>query len=262
MPDAWEKIVADEPQEERLWELYHENSKTSRLSGVPDDAAVAAYMLELWEELPYPGAVSVPLPEPSPLAMPLGDAIRARRTQTDFAPAPLPLTDLSALLAAGYGVTERASAVGDRSFRTVPSAGAMYPLELYVYAGAVASLEPSLYHFRAKQAELQRLRTLPRSDLAAAFVQTNALEAAAAVILVAAVFPRTTFKYGERGYRFALLEAGHVAQNVNLAAAALSLPAANIGGFFDRELEALLELDGVESSVLYAIAVGSAAMRG
>jgi len=80
---------------------------------------------------------------------------------------------------------------------------------------------------------------------------------AAAVILITAVFQRTTFKYGERGYRFALIEAGHVAQNIDLVAGALHLPAANLGGFFDRELEALLDIDGVEQSLVYAVALGS-----
>ncbi len=83
------------------------------------------------------------------------------------------------------------------------------------------------------------------------------IEAAAAVILITAVFQRTTFKYGERGYRFALIEAGHVAQNIDLVASALGLPAANLGGFFDRELEMLLDVDGVEQSLVYAVAIGS-----
>lgn len=261
MSRLWDEIVDGEPEDERLWEIYHENSKTSRVSGIPDDNAVAAHMLELWEELPYPGADAIELPAPSPLAMPLAEAIRTRRTQIAFGSEPLALGDLSALLRAGYGVSPRPSAVGERSFRTVPSAGALYPLELYVHAGAVAGLEPGLYHFRAKNAQLQRLRTLHPPQLAAAFVQSDVVETAAAVLVVTAAFLRTTFKYGERGYRFALIEAGHVAQNVDLAAAALSLPAANLGGFFDRELEALLELDGVESSVLYAIAVGSRTIR-
>ena len=88
-------------------------------------------------------------------------------------------------------------------------------------------------------------------------MQPDVIESAAAVILITAVFQRTTFKYGERGYRFALIEAGHVAQNIDLIAGALRLPAANLGGFFDREVEALLDVDGVEQSLVYAVAVGS-----
>jgi len=189
--------------------------------------------------------------------VPLGEAILSRRTQTAFGPAPVSLRDLSSLLTGGYGATERPSAVGDRRFRTVPSAGALYPLELYVDVRAVTGLEPGLYHFQATAALLQRLRSLAGEELAAAFVQPNVIEAAAAVILITAVFQRTTFKYGERGYRFALIEAGDVAQNIDLVASALGLPAANLGGFFDRELEMLLDVDGVEQSLVYAVAIGS-----
>jgi SagB-type dehydrogenase family enzyme len=78
----------------------------------------------------------------------------------------------------------------------------------------------------------------------------------AALVLVAAIFGRTRFKYGLRGYRFALLEAGHVAQNVLLAATALGLAAVPLGAFYDRRTDTFLALDGVNESTLYAIAVG------
>ena len=126
-----------------------------------------------------------------------------------------------------------------------------------MHVRAVGGLEPCLYHFQATAGLLQRLRPLPADELAGAFVQPDVIASAAAVILVTAVFERTTFKYAERGYRFALIEAGHVAQNIDLIATALRLPTVNLGGFFDRELEALLDIDGVEHSVVYAVAIGS-----
>ena len=73
------------------------------------------------------------------------------------------------------------------------------------------------------------------------------------------MFWRTRFKYGLRGYRFALLEAGHAAQNLLLAATALRVPALPLGGFFDARVEALLGIDGVDESVLYGIALGGTA---
>ena len=259
MTHGWDEIVNAEPEEERVWELFHENSKTHRLTEIPDDAQVAATMLGLWEDLPYAGADEVRLPGFAVPQVPLGEAIVDRRTDTVFGTAPISLADLSSLLTGGYGASERPSAVGHRRFRTVPSAGALYPLELYVHVRAATGVEPGLYHFQATAGVLQRLRPLPEEELARAFVQPDLIGSAAVVILISAVFERTTFKYGERGYRFALLEAGHVAQNIDLVAAALRLPAANLGGFFDRELEALLELDGVEQSLVYAVAIGSPA---
>jgi SagB-type dehydrogenase family enzyme len=79
---------------------------------------------------------------------------------------------------------------------------------------------------------------------------------ASIVIFVTAIFERSTFKYGERGYRFVLLEAGHVAQNVSLAATGLGLGAINIGGYFDRDMDRVLGLDGVRHSTVYLVAIG------
>jgi SagB-type dehydrogenase family enzyme len=257
MTDVWDRIVSAEPEEERVWELFHENSKTHRLSDVPDEAQVAAVMLDLWEDLPYAGTDAVRLPGLTVPPVPVGKAILERRTDTTFGTTPISLRDLSSLLTGGYGATERPSVVGNRRFRTVPSAGALYPLELYAHVRAVTGVEAGLYHFQASAGLLQRVRPLADEELARAFVQPEVIGAAAAVILITAVFGRTTFKYGERGYRFALIEAGHVAQNIDLIASALQLPVANLGGFFDRELEALLDIDGVEQSLVYAVAIGS-----
>jgi SagB-type dehydrogenase family enzyme len=89
--------------------------------------------------------------------------------------------------------------------------------------------------------------TTPFADIAAG---------AAAVIVVSAVFWRSRFKYGLRGYRFVLLEAGHVAQNILLAAAALGLAAVPLGGFYDRRVDELLGVNGVDESALYLLCVG------
>jgi SagB-type dehydrogenase family enzyme len=257
MTHAWDEIVNAEPEEERVWELFHENSKTHRFTDMPDDAQVAATMLGLWEDLPYAGADEVRLPGLAVPPVALDRAILERRTDTSFGTAPISLGDLSSLLTGGYGATDRPSAVGDRRFRTVPSAGALYPLELYVHVRAVTGVDPGLHHFQATAGVLQRIGPVASEELARAFVQPDVIESAAAVILITAVFERATFKYGERGYRFTLIEAGHVAQNIDLVASALQLPAANLGGFFDRELEALLDIDGVEHSLVYAVAIGS-----
>jgi len=257
MTQAWDEIVSGEPEEERVWELFHENSKTHRFSDAPDDTQVAAVMPDLWEDLPYAGTDAVHLPGLAVPPVPLGEAILERRTDTRFGAAPISLRDLSSLLTGGYGATERPSAVGNRRFRTVPSAGALYPLELYAHVRAVTGLESGLYHFQATAGLLQLVQPLPDEELARSFVQPDVIGSAAAVILITAVFQRTTFKYGERGYRFTLIEAGHAAQNIDLIAYALHLPAANLGGFFDRELEALLDIDGVEQSLVYAVAIGS-----
>jgi SagB-type dehydrogenase family enzyme len=87
-------------------------------------------------------------------------------------------------------------------------------------------------------------------------VQPELAQGASLIIFLTAIFERSIFKYKERGYRYILLEAGHVAQNLNLVANAFGLGCVNIGGYFDREIDDLLDLDGVTHSTIYMIAIG------
>jgi SagB-type dehydrogenase family enzyme len=104
------------------------------------------------------------------------------------------------------------------------------------------------------------LRLLREGDetrtISQAVVQPDIARGAAMIVFITAFFERTIFKYGDRGYRFILLEAGHVAQNLNLVSNALGLGSLNIGGFFDREIDDFLNLDGVTQSSIYMIAIG------
>ena len=254
--DEWERARLSLVPDERLWELLHENSKTHRYSGVPSDSVVAEVMASLWEELPYLGHRRVPLPPSTLLSVPLGDVLVRRRTPQAFRGESLSLADLSAILLAGYGAVDRPSAVGSRVFRVAPSAGALYPLELYVYPTAVDGLDRGLYHLHAIDRELRLLADTTPGEIASVLVQPELATVASAIVFITAVFERSTFKYGERGYRFVLLEAGHVAQNMNLAAAALGKATVNIGGFFDAEVDRLLGIDGIEHGTIYVLAVG------
>jgi SagB-type dehydrogenase family enzyme len=93
-------------------------------------------------------------------------------------------------------------------------------------------------------------------------VQAEVGRNASLIIFITAIFERSVFKYGDRGYRFIFLEAGHVAQNINLVSNALGLGSVNIGGFFDREIDDFLDLDGVTHSTIYMIAIGKKAEKG
>lgn len=86
--------------------------------------------------------------------------------------------------------------------------------------------------------------------------QTNIAFETSAIFFITALFDCSIFKYGDRGYRFVLLEAGHVAQNINLVATALELGCGNVGGFFDRQIDDWLGLDGVTHSTLYLVGIG------
>lgn len=194
-----------------------------------------------------------PLPEPQRPDCSLWSALDHRRSRRDFSSQPLEAAHLSSLLDAGYGVRD-----GNR--RTVPSGGALYPFELHVAARAVADLPAGVYRY---DPELHALEEYELGDpwpaLGAACPLPGLLDGGAAVLLLLAVFGRTRFKYGLRGYRFALLEAGHIVQNVSLAAVALDLAALPLGGFYDAQVDELIGADGVEESVVYGAVVGGAA---
>jgi SagB-type dehydrogenase family enzyme len=200
----------------------------------------------------------VRLPSPPALDVPLGECLSRRRSVRAFSAAPLTAVELAIVLHAAYGVTERAETEsGTFALRTVPSGGALYPLELYVLAARVESVEAGLYHLDSIGAELERLPAAdPAARLAAATVDPDLCARSAATVVVTAMFWRSRFKYGLRGYRFALLEAGHLMQNLLLAATALGLGALPVGGFFDRRVDELLGVDGVNESVLYAVHLG------
>ncbi len=166
------------------------------------------------------------------------------------------LEQLSALLEAGYGVTGHGP--GDVRLRSVPSGGALYPLDLYVAAPAVSGLEERLHHFDPLRSCLEVLGRADRSQLGALTPYPELVATASAVVFVTATFWRSRFKYGQRGYRFALLESGHVAQNVLLTATALGLASVPLGGFFDRQVNELLGVDGLHEAALYVIPVGHA----
>ena len=203
---------------------------------------------------------AVPLPDPVLPTTAFADVVEGRRSERTFAEAPLQLAQVSALLHVAYGVTHEldvgAPGLGPQ-LRTVPSGGGLFPLEIYVLPWRVNGLPPALYHFDPLRRVLERIRQGEfEDDVRAATVYDDAALGCGALFVVSAMFWRTRFKYGLRGYRFALLECGHLAQNLLLAATALGLAAVPLGGFYDRRVDQLLGLDGVNESALYLVAAG------
>jgi SagB-type dehydrogenase family enzyme len=202
---------------------------------------------------------AVELPSPKVPELPLAEALRVRRTERSFGSDEITLRELATVLHAAYGVTHSAGSEDEQPLRTVPSGGALYPLEVYVLLGRVRALEPGLYHLDPLRHALEVLSPglSPLGALEEAAVYPEIVAGCAATLLVTGMFWRSRFKYGLRGYRFALLEAGHLAQNVLLMCAGLGLAAAPLGGFYDRPVDELLGVDGVNESVLYAVCLGT-----
>jgi SagB-type dehydrogenase family enzyme len=192
------------------------------------------------------------------LRLSLAEAITTRTSLRNLLPCPLTLENVATLLHYAYGVTrDNKNTEVPHPFRAAPSGGALYPLEIFFHSGCIDGSQPGFYHYNPIEHNLRLLR--PGDDthaIAQAMVQPEIGLGSSLIIFITAIFERSIFKYGDRGYRFILLEAGHVAQNLNLVANALGLGCVSIGGFFDRQIDELLGLDGVTHSTIYLVAVG------
>jgi SagB-type dehydrogenase family enzyme len=176
--------------------------------------------------------------------MSLAQALQERRSVRAYAQTPLSLADVSQLLWSATGVTST------EGLRTTPSAGATFPLETYLIAGAIDGLTAGAYHYDPVAHGLAL--TAPgdiRTDLAAACMNQTCVATCAAAILFGAVFERTIAKYGDLGHGFVLLEAGHAAQNVSLQAVALGLGAVAIGALNEQRLGVLAAMGKNEKAV-------------
>jgi SagB-type dehydrogenase family enzyme len=265
----WLRLVyGDPPALDDPAESYHEASKISptqigrQIEGARRLEASIDLQVSSTRAVKRLGGVPAELPPPRRPDSNLWEVIEARRSRREFAPDPIAFDELATLLHAGYGVTHRLESPdgsGSLPLRAVPSGGALYPLEVYIAALRVDGLGAGLYHFDPFLGSLEIVRIgLSADEVAVLSTYPEIVSPCSALLLAAAVFGRTRFKYGLRGYRFALLEAGHVGQNVVLAATALGLAAVPLGGFYDRPTDEFLGLDGVNESTLYTIAVGRA----
>jgi SagB-type dehydrogenase family enzyme len=236
------------------WE-YHRNTQRRRRGGTLPP--VVDEHPDPPKELPL--APYVALREPEPVPMLLGDAVARRLSCRRFSSNATAAASLSTILWNAYAF-RTSLPLGAIEFRErpVPSAGALYPLELYVVARRVQDVESGVYHYAPVTHGLELVRdvAVPPGLLTELFMGQHYVEGASAVLVIACEPERSLKKYGDRGYRYVLLEAGHVAQNVNLTAAALGLGSYNVGGFFDDELARLLMVDEDHEVPLYAIAVG------
>ncbi len=200
---------------------------------------------------PLAAGSTVKLPEPRLKGtVSLEETLLKRRSVRDYADVALTLEEVSQLLWAGQGITDT------RGGRTAPSAGATYPLEVYLVSGNVQSLAAGIYKYNPKKHELIKVSDGDvRAKLAdAALVQTF-VAAASIDIVIAAVYERTTWRYGDRGIRYVHIEVGHAAQNICLEAVALGLATVPVGAFHDDRVKSVLGLPANEVPI-YILPVG------
>jgi SagB-type dehydrogenase family enzyme len=193
----------------------------------------------------------IKLPEPiKDSATSIEEALLNRRSVRSYKDSPLTLSEVSQLLWAAQGVTSA------RGLRTAPSAGALYPLEVYVVSGNVDGLPDGVYQYRPDKHEIALVvRGDKRGELCRAALGQTSVRNAAAVIVFSAVYERTGMKYGDRGIQYVHMETGHAAQNVFLQAVPLELGTVVIGAFYDGAVREVLKMPDGEQP-LYIMPVG------
>ncbi len=208
---------------------------------------------------PDPLAPVIDLPRPDSLDIPersLRDAIERRRSVRSYSREPVSPEELSFLLWCTQGVRQVHGTAA--TFRTVPSAGARHAFETYVLVNNVEGLEPGLYRFLALTHQIQEVDLDPaiaHRITSACFDQQFILRSGA-VFLWTAVPYRMTWRYGERGYRDLHLDAGHVCQNLYLAADAVGCGTCAIAAFDDDRMNVLLRINGIDQFLIYLATVG------
>lgn len=201
----------------------------------------------LYKEYPQAKSIELPSFEPS-RPMTLDAVLKQRRSVRDFQAKPISLGQLGHLLWSSTGLQRLEHSY---QFRTAPSAGALYPIETYLIVNDVRKIEPGVYHYSIRG---HKLEEIGRGDMRRQI--TGAALGQGMCATAAAVFERCKWKYGQRAYRYIYLDAGHIAENLSLAAVSLNLGSCEIGALFDDDANAILGIDGVEESTILMAAVG------
>lgn len=228
--------------------------------------AVSTFMLSKSEDTEDGAAKMIPLPDSVPLRMELGDAIRQRRSHRLFTGDPMPYEYLAALIRGGIGITGEADVplgIGQEvslKFRSTPSGGRLFPVQLYVAAKDITRLPKALYRYDGPRDSLVQVAEAEAVDRLLATVSTpeeilSASRASALLLLVAKPW-RSMRKYGARGMRFVFMEAGYISQNIHLVATGLGIGSVDCASIYDDEANEVLGVDGLFETLVHAIVIG------
>jgi len=231
-----------------LFSLIYYRERTSQIPGSqPYRTDYSTHLSEV-----QPGTIR--LPSPTTLGtMSVEEAISRRRSKREYLDRPLEAAQLAQLLWASQGITEPRWGL-----RSAPSAGGTYPLEVYVVVGerGVKGLGAGIYRYKPQDHAIVLVASGDfRSELSAASLNQPWVAKAPIVIVVAAVYERTTRVYGSRGVRYVDMEAGHVGQNIYLIATGMGLGAVVVGAFHDEQVQQVLRLPK-DQAPLYVVPVG------
>lgn len=182
------------------------------------------------------------------------EVLQRRKSVRAFSTRPLSKADLAFLLWASTGIQRIEHGY---EFRTAPSAGALYPIETYIVTNNVEGVEKGIYHYNIRNHLLEEIKTGNFGvALAHAALDQKMCAAAPVVFVWTAFFRRSKWKYAQRAYRYIYLDAGHIAQNLALAATSTTCGSCQIGAFFDDEINSIIDVDGTEESSICLSVVG------
>ena len=202
----------------------------------------------------YPDKKKIKLPPPSFKGIVLEEAIKNRRSVREYSDKPLTLEEISQILFSAQGITGE---YAGSYLRAAPSAGALYPIEIYLIIQNVEGLEKGIYHYNVLEHSLEFIKKGDfKNEIFKAGLFQEMFLSAPLTLIYTAIFKRTTYKYDDRGYRYIYIEVGHIAQNVSLQCVSLGLSSCVIGAFFDDMVNKLIEVDGKEESAIYIQTIG------
>ena len=203
----------------------------------------------------YPSSKTVQLPSQfQDSASTFTEVVRKRKSIRSFSTQPLSMVDLAFLLYTSTGIQRTEH---NYEFRMAPSAGALYPIETYIAANNVEGLKEGIYHYNIKNHLLEEIKLGNfRDKIAHAAFDQEMCADASVVFIWTAVFRRSKWKYSQRAYRYIYLDAGHIAQNLALAAVSINCGSCLVGAFFDDEINSIVDVDGTEESAIYLSVVG------
>ena len=203
----------------------------------------------------YPGVKKIKLPKPEYKGMTVEEAIKNRRSVRNYSTKAISKAQLSQLLFTAQGETGK---MYGQALRSAPSAGALYPFEIYVVVNNVQDVPQGIYHYCVLEHSLEQLKAGDFSGkITDAGLEQEMLGDAGVTFVLSAIFERVRCKYGERGFRYVYIEAGHISQNIYLQSVSLGLGSVCAGAFLDEKVNQVIDVDGRKEAAIYLHAVGS-----
>ena len=235
-----------------IGELFHRETSLSWTGALGDIFRPKPKKPPLFKR--YRDADVIKLPSPRYRGIILEEAIYKRRSIRDYSSKAIDLKQLSQLLFAAQGKTSRLHGI---PLRTAPSAGALYPFEIYVIVNNVKDLSKGIYHYSVPEHALELIKEGDfRKRITNAGLKQEMLGDSCVTFVMSAIFDRTRHKYGERGFRYVYMEAGHISQNIALQAVSLGLGSVTVGAYIDEQVNELIGVDGTKEAAIYLHAVG------